>query len=62
MSKISIIIPVFNQWKLTNACLLSIKEHTLADFEVIVVDNCSTDNSVFIVENYMKNRGGGLKI
>ena len=41
---ISVIIPVFNRWDLTRACLESLRRHTLGDYlEVIVVDNHSED-------------------
>ena len=43
---LSIVIPVFNNWKLTRDCLLSLREHTTGDdFEVIVVDNASSDDT-----------------
>jgi GT2 family glycosyltransferase len=43
---LSIIIPVFNQWRLTEQCLKSLREHTPGSFfEVIVVDNASTDET-----------------
>ena len=42
--EISIIIPVFNQFRFTQACLASLQEHHGAErFEVILVDDCSTD-------------------
>src|SRR5438046_6207045 len=42
--EISIIIPVFNQFRFTQACLASLQEHQGAErFEVIVVDDCSSD-------------------
>src|SRR5213592_3225992 len=42
--EVSIIIPVFNQFRFTQACLASLQEHQGAErFEVIVVDDCSTD-------------------
>jgi len=42
--EISIIIPVFNQFRFTQACLASLQEHNGPErFEVIVVDDCSTD-------------------
>jgi GT2 family glycosyltransferase/glycosyltransferase involved in cell wall biosynthesis len=44
--EISIIIPVFNQFRFTQACLASLQEHQGPDrFEVIVVDDCSTDET-----------------
>ena len=56
---ISVIIPMYNAEKYIAECLDSIFAQTFQDFEIIVVDNCSTDNSCKIVENYMKNGGGG---
>jgi GT2 family glycosyltransferase/glycosyltransferase involved in cell wall biosynthesis len=42
--EISIILPVFNQFHFTWACLASIQEHQGTEhFEVIIVDDCSTD-------------------
>ena len=58
---ISIIIPMYNAEKYIGECLDSILAQTFQDFEVIVVDDCSTDNSVAAVENYLKNRGGGAE-
>jgi GT2 family glycosyltransferase len=47
---VSIIIPVFNQFHFTQACLASLQEHQGAErFEVIVVDDCSTDATAEIV-------------
>ena len=44
--KVAVIIPVFNQWKLTADCLRSLREHTPdEDVQVIVVDNGSTDET-----------------
>ncbi|EGJ51982.1 glycosyltransferase family 2 protein [Desulfocurvibacter africanus] len=41
----SVIIPVFNKWELTSACLESLAAHSPGDIEVIVVDNGSTDET-----------------
>lgn len=44
--EVSIIIPVFNKWELTAACLKKIRETSLDHFiQVIVVDNASTDET-----------------
>ena len=59
---VSVIIPVYNAEKFLSVCLESLLIQTLQDFEVIVVDDCSTDNSVTIVENYLERFGGRLKI
>ena len=60
--KVSVIVPVFNAEKFLGACLESILNQTLKDFEVIIVDDCSTDNSVAVAENFLERFGGRLKI
>ena len=60
--KVSVIIPVYNAEKYLSVCLESILIQTLTDFEVIVVDDCSMDNSVAIAESYLERFGGRLKI
>ena len=50
---VSIIIPNYNGINYLENCLKSLKCQTYQNFEVIVVDNASTDNSVnYIVDNY----------
>jgi len=42
----SIIIPVFNQFRLTHHCLAALEAHVKGPaFEVVVVDDCSTDET-----------------
>lgn len=40
-----IIIPVFNRWHYTQACLESLRAQTTQDFQVVVVDDGSTDET-----------------
>ncbi|WP_223648481.1 glycosyltransferase family 2 protein [Hymenobacter psoromatis] len=40
-----IVIPVFNRWRYTSACLDSLRAQTNQDFRVIVVDDGSTDET-----------------
>ena len=47
---ISVIIPMYNTEKYIEECLQSLLNQTLKNFEVIVVDDCSTDNSVAVVQ------------
>jgi hypothetical protein len=50
---ISIIIPNWNGKRFLKGCLDSLKSQTFKDFEVIIVDNNSHDDSVsFVKENY----------
>ena len=52
LPRISIVIPCWNEEEHLEACLNSIAEQTVAPFEVVVVDNNSTDNSVAIANKY----------
>ena len=52
MKKFSIIIPVYNVEKYIKKCLDSIFEQSFKDFEVIVVNDGTKDNSMDIVKNY----------
>ncbi len=49
---ISLIIPMYNVEKYIQQCLESVLTQTFKDYELIIVDDCSTDNSVKIVENF----------
>ena len=60
--KISVIIPLYNAEKYLGVCLESLLIQTFQDFEVIIVDDCSTDNSRLIVERYLPKFGGRLKL
>lgn len=45
--RVAVVIPVFNQWKLTADCLRSLREHTPGEeVQVIVVDNGSADETI----------------
>lgn len=66
---VSLIIPVFNAAEYIEECLRSIRSQSFHDFEVIIVDDESTDNSVDIITkfcnldarfNLVKNTHGGL--
>ena len=50
---ISVIIPTYNREKVLKRCLKSLENQTFKDFEVIICDDGSTDNTKKIV-NYFK--------
>lgn len=54
MIKISVIVPVYNTAKYLKKCLDSLVNQTLHDIEIIVINDCSTDNSKEIIEEYQK--------
>ena len=60
--KVSVIIPVYNAEKYLGVCLESILIQTLQDYEVIIVNDCSTDKSCAVAESYLEKFGGRLKI
>ena len=52
MPKISVIIPCYNQEKYIAECLDSVLAQTFDDFEAIVVNDGSKDNSLDIIKEY----------
>jgi len=52
--KISIIIPVYNTSKYLKKCLDSVINQTYKNYNVIIVNDGSTDNSLDIIKEYMK--------
>jgi len=52
MPKISVIIPVYNTEKYLKKCLDSVINQTYQDFEIIIVNDGSTDNSDKIIKEY----------
>lgn len=69
MSKISVIIPVYNSEKYIEGCIKSLENQTYCDFDVIFVDDGSTDSSNTIIlsacrrnQNFrmIKNTGKGV--
>lgn len=65
MKMISVIIPLYNKDMSIRQTLLSVLKQNYSDFEVVIVDDGSTDNSASIVNtiaesdnrvNYYKKR------
>lgn len=51
---VSIITPVYNCEKLLSKTIESVINQTYTDWEMLLVDDCSLDNSADIVKKYMK--------
>lgn len=50
--KVSVIIPVYNARKYLRQCLDSVVNQSLREIEVICVDDCSTDGSAELLDDY----------
>ncbi|MDO4965233.1 MAG: glycosyltransferase family 2 protein [Lachnospiraceae bacterium] len=51
MAKVSVIIPNYNGIEYIDECLLSLRNQSYKDFDIIVVDNKSTDSSADKIES-----------
>ncbi|MEO3748343.1 glycosyltransferase [Plantactinospora sp. B5E13] len=49
---VSVIVPNYNYGRALGLCLESIRRQTYPNLELLVVDDCSTDNSVTVAESY----------
>ena len=56
MPKISICVTSFNREDLIVKCLEAIALQSYGDFELIVVDNGSTDNSVRVIKEFFSKK------
>ena len=52
--KVSVIIPVYNVEKYLRQCLDSVVNQTFKDIEIIIVNDCSPDNSLQIIKEYQQ--------
>lgn len=55
MPKVSVIIPNYNHAQYLQQRIDSILHQTYQDFELIILDDCSTDNGKEIIESYRAN-------
>lgn len=62
MIKVSVIVPVYNTSKYLKRCLDSLVNQTLSDIEILVINDCSTDNSSGILDLYKKKYSHILRI
>ncbi|SEW09006.1 glycosyltransferase family 2 protein [[Clostridium] fimetarium] len=70
--KVSVIVPVYNAERYLADCLGNLVNQTLSEIEIIIINDCSTDNSIKIINdckaqfkdkikviNFDKNQGPG---
>lgn len=54
---VSVVVPIFNADNYLKQCIESILSQTFTDFEIICVDDGSTDRSLQIINDYQKQDG-----
>ena len=54
MSKVSVIVPIYNVEKYLSKCLESLINQTFKDIEILAISDGSPDNSVEIIKKYAK--------
>lgn len=59
---VSIIMPLYNTAKLVVESIQSIENQTYPDWKLIIVDDCSTDNSYEVVEKHIAQSDKGHQI
>mgnify|MGYP005770306507 CR=1 FL=1 len=62
MAEISIIIPCYNASDYIKKCLDSIEKQSYRDFDVHLVDDCSSDNTVDVLKGIISNYGYSIFI
>ena len=61
MSKVSIIVPVYNTSKHLRKCIDSLVNQTQKDIEIIIINDGSTDNSEAIIKEYINKYSSIIK-
>lgn len=59
---VSVLIPMYNVEKYIGDTLISIANQSLQNFEIIICDDCSTDSSVAVVQNFFDLFGSKLRL
>lgn len=59
---ISVIVPIYNCEKYLRDCLLSIYNQTFKDYEIIAVNDASTDNSADVLEKISREYGNIITV
>ena len=62
MPKFSIVIPCYNSFKFMDKCLETLENQTFTDFEVILIDDFSTDDTFENLDKYVKTSKLNIKL
>ena len=61
ISPVTVIIPLYNYARFVTEALDSVASQTLADLDVIVVDDCSTDDSAAVASRWMEEHAARFR-
>ncbi|WP_323133371.1 glycosyltransferase family 2 protein [Marinobacter sp. F3R08] len=56
MPKVSVVMPVFNVAAFVSQAIQSVLSQSFSDFELLIIDDCSPDNSIEICESFDDSR------
>ena len=56
MPMFSVIIPIYNTKKHLHQCIKSVLNQKYKDFEIVLVNDCSTDGSLDVCNSYKNNK------
>ena len=59
--KVSICVPTFNGADYLRQAIDSVLEQDYQDFEIVIVDNCSTDQTAAVVDGLLPKAGGRIR-
>ncbi len=59
---VTVAIPLYNSEKYIERCLESVLSQTFKDIEILLINDCCTDNSIEVVEALMKRNTTSIKI
>ena len=58
----SVILPVYNSERYLNRTVNSVLQQTMTDFELLAIDDCSTDSSVQLLERWAEKKTAACKL
>ena len=58
----SVVIPIYNRKEFLRTCLNSVLEQTFSDFEIFVIDDGSTDETLSLVSEYLNYRINYIRV
>jgi glycosyltransferase involved in cell wall biosynthesis len=60
-NKITVISPVYNAEKYIDKCILSVAQQDYDNYQMIIIDDCSTDNTIQVIEDTINSLSEDIK-